>query len=117
MKIQESAENYLETILVLKERKGLIQRRLPVRGVDGEGQSAARVPGVDRHRGPVSSEGFHEVERRVLVESRLEVKGNLPFSCSRHVSPIRCIAWRAPGDASMGARHPAALAVEGPLSK
>ena len=61
----------------------------------------------------VSSEGFHEVERRVLVESRLEVKGNLPFSCSRHVSPIRCIAWRAPGDASMGARHPAALAVEG----
>ena len=113
MKIQESAENYLETILVLKERKGLIQRRLPVRGVDGEGQSAARVPGVDRHRGPVSSEGLHEVERRVLVESRLEVKGNLPFSCSRHVSPIRCIAWRAPMEASPGARHPAALAVEG----
>ena len=89
------------------------ERQGDERGEHGEGQSAARVPGVDRHRGPVSSEGFHEVERRVLVESRLEVKGNLPFSCSRHVSPIRCIAWRAPGDASMGARHPAALAVEG----
>ena len=25
MKIQESAENYLETILVLKERKGLVR--------------------------------------------------------------------------------------------
>ena len=54
MKIQESAENYLETILMLKEEKGLVRSIDIVHRLDFSKPSISRAVGLLRDNGYVS---------------------------------------------------------------
>lgn len=62
MKIQESAENYLEAILVLKEEKGA------VRAIDIVRHLAFSKPSVSRAMGLLRENGYITTDREGFIE-------------------------------------------------
>ena len=70
MKIQESAENYLETILVLKERKGL------VRSIDIANELEFSKPSVSIAMRNLRENGYagQEIAERIYERHRLLTK-------------------------------------------
>lgn len=63
MKIQESAENYLETILMLKEERGMVRSIDIVRHMNFSKPSVSRAMSLLRENGYISmdKEGFIEL--------------------------------------------------------
>ena len=74
MKIQESAENYLETILVLKERKGL------VRSIDIANEMNYSKPSISVAMKNLRLNGYINVDNSgfiTLTESGMEIASNI----------------------------------------
>ena len=74
MKIQESAENYLETILVLKERKGL------VRSIDIANEMNYSKPSISVAMKNLRLNGYINVDESgfiTLTDSGMEIASNI----------------------------------------
>ena len=74
MKIQESAENYLETILMLKEERGMVRSIDIVRHMNFSKPSVSRAMSLLRENGYISmdKEGFIELTDQGIASTIYE---------------------------------------------
>ena len=74
MKIQESAENYLETILMLKEEKGAVRSIDIVRHMDFSKPSVSRAMSLLRENGYITMDKEGLIE---LTEAGMEIASRI----------------------------------------
>ena len=85
MKIQESAENYLETILVLKERKGLVRSIDIANELEFSKPSVSRAIGLLKNGGYITADGEGHL---FLTDEGKYLAGKI---YERHLVLTRCL--------------------------